>query len=148
MMDVHKASKALCSVMGAADFVISKGKVYFLDNEGNAIAIMTFGAIFSLVILAVRLAALAIGVACLAKGIYAIAQIITVANISSDNALYAAIQAIPGGVVTIVGVVLKSVTQVDFTINPGNHHLADRGCSGNFRAVDARRHDQVSFALT
>jgi hypothetical protein len=46
----------------------------------------------------------------LANGIYAIAQIITVANISADNPLYAAISAIPGGVVTIVGVVILAIT--------------------------------------
>jgi len=57
---------------------------------------MTFGAIFSLVILAV--------------GIYAISQVIKVANISADDPLYAAIAAIPGGVITIVGVVILAIT--------------------------------------
>ena len=85
----------LSKLFGASKVVIENGKVLFLDNKGNAIAIMTFGAVFSLVILAV--------------GVYAISQVITVANISSTNPLYAAIQAIPGGVVTIVGVVILAI---------------------------------------
>jgi hypothetical protein len=66
------------------------------ESNGNAIAIMTFGAIFSLVILAV--------------GIYAISQIIKVANLTETDPLYSAIQQIPGGVITIVGVVILAIT--------------------------------------
>jgi hypothetical protein len=91
------AKKQILSLVpGAVSYYVHAGKVYFLDNEANAIAIMTFGAIFSLVILAV--------------GIYAIAQIISVANLSADSALLPAMNAIPGGVVTIVGVVILAIT--------------------------------------
>jgi hypothetical protein len=82
--------------------VISGIKKFAHDARGNAMAAAAYGATFALLILAV--------------GVYAINMVLKIANITVGDPLYDAISAIPGGVVTVVGVTILMISIVCIAI--------------------------------